>query len=249
MFFKKKIILYIVVIVLLIITGLLFYINNSISNLIAAVGGSIVVSIIVSSIYNEELQSAMDKYQKIGLFNYFENFEDAQNEIRIKISKAKEVDIYVMYGDSFFNTSSKALNSLLSKENSILRCFTYSKSNKFIDAFGSYWGDEQNDSEYTADGIKNKLDNVLNLIKRFNENKNKLSTLELYEIQNAPISNSFYVIDGELYFVPNKNLKSKESKPAVFHFKRTNDETTMFSKIKNDLTAMIENKEVIKVEL
>lgn len=249
MFFKKKIILLIVVIGLLIVTGLLFYIGNSISNLIAAVGGSIVVSIIVSSIYNEELHSAMDKYQKIGLFNYFENFEDAQNEIRIKISNAKDVDIYVMYGDRFFNTSSKAISSLLAKENSTLRCFIFSKSNKFIEAFGSYWGDEQSNLEYTADGIKNKIDNVLKLIKRFNENKNKLSTLELYEIQNAPISNSFYIIDGELYFVPNKNLKSKESKPAVFHFKKTNDETTMYKKMKNDLNSMIVSQEVIKIEL
>ena len=49
--------------------------------------------------------------------------------------------------------------------------------------------------------------------------------------------------------MPNKNLKSKEIKPAVFHFKKTNDETTMYSKIKNDLTVMIANNEVIKIDL
>ena len=178
--------------------------------MIAAVLGSIVASIAVSVFYNEDLHNATDKYIKIGMNNYFDNFEDAQNEIRIKISKAKKVDIYVMYADRFFNTSSKALSSLLANENTILRCFLFSTSNKFIDAYGNHWANEDVDSEYNSPGIISKLNNVKLLISKLNEKKNNRSVLELYEIQSAPLSYSFYRIDNELYFVPSKNIRSKE---------------------------------------
>ena len=249
MFFSKKFILIILAVISILICGLLIYINTTLTTIFAAVLGSIVASITVSALYNEELHNAMDKYIKIGLKNYYDNFEDAQNEIRIKISKAKKVDIYVMYADRFFNTSTKALTSLLSHENTRLRCFIYSKSNKFIAAYGNHWGAELNNSEYTSDGIVSKLENVVALISRLNEKKNNTSVMELFEIKSAPISYSFYRIDNELYFVPSKNIRSKEIKPAVFYFKKTNSEATMFSKIEAELNAMILNKEVTKIDL
>lgn len=249
MFFSKKCVLKTLVIVSIIIIALLLYINTTPTNIIAAVIGSIVASIAVSAFYNEELHNAMDKYIKIGMVNYFDNFEDAQDEIRVKISKAKNVDIYVMFADRFFNTSATALTSLLAKKNTRLRYFIYSKSNKFIEAYGIHWQNEHGNSEYNSKGIVSKLDNVVKLISRFNEKKNSTSVIELYEIQSAPVSYSFYRIDNELYFVPSKNISCKEIKPAVFHFKRTKDEATMFSKIEAELDAMISSKEFLKVDL
>jgi hypothetical protein len=249
MFFKKKYVLWAVVAILLIVVGFLFYINTPISNLIGAVFGSIVASVIVSSIYNDQLHNAMDKYQRIGLINYFENFEDVQNEIRIRISNAKKVDIYVMYADRFFNTTSNAFTSLLAKENTKLRCFIYSPSNKFIEGYGNHWGDELNEPEYSSEGIIKKIENVVKLIKKLNEKKNNNSTVELYQIQSAPVSYSFYKIDNELYFVPSKNIRSKEVKPAVFHFEKTRMADTMFSKIETEINAMITNNEVIRMDL
>lgn len=246
MFFAKIRILVAVVLLSIIVIAFLMYINSTISNLIAAVLGAIVASIAVSAFYNEELHKAMDKYRSIGLINYFESFEEVQNEIRIKISKAKKVDIYVMYADRFFNTSSNALISLLAKQNSSLRCFIYSNSNKFIEAYGNHWSAGQNTSEYSANGIISKLEGVVKFFENLNTKKNIKSVFELYEIQSAPISYSFYKIDKELYFVPSKNIRSKEIKPAVFHFKKTDNESTMFSKIEAEIEAMINNTEVTK---
>jgi hypothetical protein len=249
MFFKKKIILYKVVAVLVIIIGLLFYINTTISNLIAAVFGSIVVSIIVSSIYNEELHSAMDKYDRIGLVNYFDNFEDAHNLIKDKIAKAKSVDVFVMYGDSFINTSTKAIQSVLAKDNSKFRYVMYSINNKFIESYGNHWGIVEENSKYNAEGLTSKIQSVKNDLKRFAEKKHQNCIFDLFEIQSAPISYSFYRMDDELFFVPSKNIRAKEIKPAVFQFKKTAFDYSMFNKLLSELELMISNQEVIKIEL
>src|SRR5690554_3275383 len=100
MFFSRiKILIYFVIISTLII-ALLTAIDTITTNLIAAIFGAIVASIAVSAFYNENLHRAMDKYEAIGLINYFNNFEDAHAVIKQKISKGKYVDIYLMYGDS-----------------------------------------------------------------------------------------------------------------------------------------------------
>lgn len=249
MFFQKQINLLYFSILSIIIIFLLFFINTTTTNLIATVLVSIIASVIVSIYYNKELHDSMDKYNKIGLVNYFDNFEDAQDEIRKKIQKATKVDIYVMYADRFFNTSSSALIKLLAKENTKLRCFIYSKSNEFIRAYCNHWTYGLSESEYNITGVGSKIDGVEKLIKRLNNRKNDNSFVELYEIKRSPISYSFYRIDNELYFVPSKNITSKEVKPAVFHFKKTKNETAMFSKIEAELNQMISSKEVIKQDI
>lgn len=232
-----------------ILIGLLLAINTTTTNLIAAVFGSIVVSIAVSSFYNEELHRAMDKYEKIGLVNYFENFEDVHNLIKEKIAKAKSVDIFVMYGDSFLNTSTKAIQLLLAKDNSYFRYIMYSIDNKFIESYGNHWGVIDDNPKYNKDGLKSKIKNVKNDLKRLSEKKHQNCKFELFEIQSAPISYSFYRIDDEIFFVPSKNIRSKEIKPAVFQFKKTAYEYSMFNKLLFELELMIKNKEVVKVEL
>lgn len=79
--------------------------------------------------------------------------------------------------------------------------------------------------------------------------KHKNCVFEIYEIQSAPLSYSFYKIDNELFFVSGKNVRAKEMKPAAFHFINTKSENTMFNKITYELELMIKNNEVIKIEL
>jgi hypothetical protein len=248
MFFSRKFILIFGTIISVIIIALLIWIDSTIANIIAAVLGSIVASILVSMLYNQDLHNAQDKYLKIGLKNYFNNFEDSQDEIRNKIARAKKVDIYVMFADRFLNTSTNAFKGLISKENSKLRFFIYSTSNKFIDAYGKHWGDELNDTEYNAKGITSKIEGVKKFISILKKESSKSNIVELYEIKNAPISYSFYKIDNEIYFVPNKNIGIKY-KPSVFHFVKTKDEGAMYSKIETELSTMISNNEFIKIEL
>lgn len=249
MFFPRSKIIIIFVVVLTLIVALLLFINNPASNLIAAVLGSIVASMAVSAFYNEELHKAMDKYKRIGLKNYFENFEDAHDEIKDRISRASQVDIFVMYGDSFLNTSTKSIQTLLLKENAKFRYFMYNTTNPFIEAYGYHWGDQEGNTKYNKDGIKAKIESVKADLKRITSNRNINSVFELFQIESAPISYSFYRIDNELYFVPSKNIRVKEIKPAVFHFKKTELENSMFSKVETELNKMILNKEVIKIEI
>lgn len=250
MFFSKYQILNWIVIVSILIIVFLLYHNTTTTNIIASVLGSIVASIAVSNVYNNDLHEAMNKYSKIGLINYFDNFEDAHDEIKMKISLAKNVDIFVMYGDSFLNTSSIAIRKLLSKENTNLRYFMYSENNRFIESYGFYWSDGGKIQKYNAGGIREKIINVKtdlknNIIKGMNEK----SSFQLYSIKDAPISFSFYKIDDELYYVPNKNIRAKEIIPVVFHFKKTNKENSMYNRIEKELNLMVNNNELIRVDL
>lgn len=249
MFFSKIKIIVLFVVVSIVLISCLTMLNTTIANLIAAVFGSIVASIAVSSFYNEELHKAMDKYNKIGLVNYFDNFEDAHSIIKSKISKAQTVDIFVMYGDSFLNTSTKAIQSVLAKDNSKLRYVIYSIDNKFIESYGNHWGVIEDNPKYNEEGLKSKIRGVKNDLKRLVEEKHKNCSFDFYEIQSSPISYSFFRVDDELFFVPNKNIRSKEIKPAVFQFKKTTYGFSMFNKLINELELMINNKDIIKAEL
>lgn len=249
MFFSKIKIIIIFAVVSLLLIVLLFLINTTTTNLIAAVFGSIVASIAVSSFYNEDLHKAMDKYNKIGIVNYFDNFEDAHNLIKEKIAKAKSVDIFVMYGDSFVNTSTKAIQLLLSKDNSKLRYIMYGSSNAFLSSYGNHWGVVDESPKYNEDGLKSKIQSVKKYLKTLSDSKHQNCEFELFEIQSAPLSYSFYRMDDEVFFVPSKNIRSKEVKPAVFQFKKTASNFSMFNKILFELELMINNQEVIKVEL
>lgn len=249
MFFSRKRILIIVVLGSIVLIALLMYINTVISNLIAGVLGSIVASIAVSAFYNEDLHNTIDKYNKIGLLQYFNNFEDAHSLIKSKLSKAKNVDIFVMYGDSFINSSSTSIQKVLEKNDSKLRFFMYSPDNKFIDAYGYYWGEIDPNPKYNASGIKTKIENVKHDLRTLIKDKNVNCQFEFYEILNAPISYSYYKVDNEIFFVPNKNMRSKEIKPPVFHFKRTSSDNSMYRKLENELEKLIVSNEVLKSEL
>lgn len=222
---------------------------NIIFSTLSSIVLTFVVSIAISCFYNVDLHEAMDKYDNIGLINYFDNFEDAHELIKNKISNAKVVDIFVMYGDSFLNTSTKAIKSVLSKDNSTLRYIMYSSDNPFIKSYGNYWGIVGENTKYTEEGLKSKIEDVKKFLKKLIKKKHNNCKFELYEIKNSPISYSFYRVDNELFFVPSKNTIAKEMKPAVFHFKKTNNEDSMYNKIKSEFESMIGNKEIIKVEL
>lgn len=249
MFFSRTKILWVIGIVSTIIIILMFYKNNPYLNIVASALSAIVVSIVVSFIYNDELHKAMNRYQRIGLVNYFDNFEDAHDIIKDKISNAKVVDIFVMYGDSFLNTSTKALKSVLSKDNSTLRYAMYSLDNPFIKSYGNHWGIVGENPKYNENGLKLKITGVRDDLNGLCKHKHPHCKFELYEILSSPISYSFYRVDNELFFVPSKNIQAKEIKPAVFHFKKTKSEYSKFEKVKNEFDLMISNNEVIKVEL
>src|SRR5690606_14012879 len=133
-----------------------------------------------------------------------------------------------------------SIQKLLSRDNSVFRYFLYSSTNQFIDAFGKYWGDEGNNTKYNSDGLKEKIKNVKNDLERLASKKHQNSLFELYEIQHSPLTYSFYKIDNELYFVPSKVIKAKEIKPPVFHFKKTENSSSMYSKIEDELNKMID---------
>lgn len=236
-----------IVVVILVILNLLF--SNTTITIFTAVLGSIVASIVISIYYNEELHKAISTYNRIGLKSYYSNFEMAQDKIRAAISQGKEVDIYVMYADRFFGSSTMTLKTLLSKRESKLRIFLYHPENIFLGSYGHYWGVLNQEKKYTREGLKELIENVReDLIKLYQEIEGEKGNLEIFEIMNSPISYSFYKIDNNLFYVPSKNTKQKNFKTPVFYFSKTKDANSMFSKIEMEINTMLNDNEVIKLE-
>ena len=231
----------------LVILNLVF--SNNTTTIITAVLSSIIASIVISIYYNEELHNAINTYNRIGLKNYYSDFEMAQEKIRGAISRGKDVDIFVMYASSFFGSSTMALKDLLSRRETRLRIFLYHSENKFIESYGHYWGTMNQSDKYSAAGLQKLILNVKSDLKTiYQEIDGEKGVLEIFEIINAPISYSFYRIDDCLFYVPSKNTKQKNFKPPVFFFSKTKDENGMFSKVESELSSMINSREVVKLE-
>jgi hypothetical protein len=199
--------------IILILLNINFPSNNGV-NIITAVLGSIIASIVISFYYNEELHRSLSMYQRIGLNEYFDNFEVVQDTIRSKISEAKEVDIYVIYASTFFSSSTVALKSISGKRDSNVRIFLYDEQNLFLEAYGNQWGVQNDDVKYDIDGLKKLVQQVkrelITLHKEVEENNR--GKLQIFEILDAPVSHSFYKIDSEMFYVPSKNTKFKSFK-------------------------------------
>ena len=223
--------------------------NDNRVNIITAVLGSIIASIVISIFYNEELHSSLSLYKKIGLNEYYDNFEVIQDKVRSKISEAKEVDIYVIYANTFFSSSTIAIKNILSRRDSKLRIFLYDEQNIFLQAYGNQWGIKNNDAKYDLEGLKKLINQVkTELVNIYNEiDESKRGKLEIFEILDAPVSHSFYKIDSELFYVPSKNTKFKSFKLPIFLFKDTKDEKCMFAKIESEINTMMNNNELKQI--
>lgn len=221
-------------------------INEPWSLIVVAILSSIVSSFAVSAFYNMELHNTMDKYEKIGMVDYFETFEEAQEVIRKKIEKAKKVEIYLMYGSTFFKSNSTTLKQFLAKTNSSLTIFLYNTNNPFIDSYGNHWSKDIAGDEYNSKSIVKLIEQVKSNLSSFTE-LGKNSSFEIFEIIESPISYSYYIVDDYLFFVPSKNTRSKNLKPPVLFFKKTRNKKTMYYKIQKEIELMKSSNELKKI--
>jgi len=246
MFFSKKTVLVWIIIISILCIIIIALLGFPYSELLTAVLASILASFAVSAFYNLELHIAMDKYAKIGLKDYYHTFEAVQDKIRKKIDKGKKVDIFLMYGSTFFSSNSQALQNLLKRKGAEVRIFLYSPDNPFIESYGNHWGDLNNEVAYNRDGLRRKIEGVRAIIDQLAKYAVD-SSLSVYEIKDAPIPYSFYLIDNDLFIANSKISRSREIKPSTLHYKRTNHSETYFNYVEKELEILIGDEEVVKV--
>lgn len=243
----KEIISYSLIGVLLLVLINLIWSNSLVVITITSVIGSIFASVIISIIFQNHLHDAFQVYSKIGMRKAFKNFEDAFDHIKHDISKGKKVDVFFMYGSSFLNSASISIKDCLSKKDAKLRFFIFSDSNPYVDAYGNQWSKDS--SKYDPEGIKKLIrESKGNILKIYNSiDVEKRSSLEVYEILNAPLSYSYYRVDDKLYFVPSKLTTSKFFKHPVFLFEKSDKDENLYNSIENEIETMINNQEINKI--
>ncbi|WP_027385162.1 hypothetical protein [Chryseobacterium gregarium] len=220
--------------------------NNLLITVITSVLGSVIASIIISIIYQNELHKSFQFYEKCGIKKVYSDFEAAHSDIKNDLSKSRSVEIFLMFGSSFFGTNELTLKKFLSNKSAKCRIFIYSQHNNFIDSYGNQWGSDN--VKYNRDGIKSLILNTEVLLKQIYNgiDSNNRADFEIYKIKDAPISYSFYRFDDKLYYVPSKISASKLTKHPVILYEKTQDQSNFYNSIIKEIDEMINTGELEK---
>lgn len=260
--FNLKILLIIAVVVIIMIY-LHYNFNKEIwYTWVVALVSSIVTSFIVSAFFQFSLVDEISKEHlsimeylneknKSGIVKYFGNFKDSIEEIRKELIKSKQVDIYLMYGSTILNTLSQEISYSLSKKENVINIYIMDEKNPFLQAFASIWEDKN--SSYDENKLKSKIDDT---VKLFREKKNELTKsnslngeLNLYKNIKSPINYSFYLFDDKIYFVPSKNVSTKEFIPITILGQKTSESDSLYNKIKMELDLMKRDNNFTKIDI
>lgn len=237
----------------LLILGISFYFASNkwfsdwghINTVIGAICAGL-IGLCIQYFVNFPILQLSDKNEKIGLINYYDSFQNTQDKIREAIEHGSSVDIFLMYGVSFFSNSSDSIKKMLQKTGSQLRVFLFDEENSFVQAYSDHWI-KSNDT-YTKELIQAKINETVNDIlipikEDLDSRRLYKGKLEIYKVTTAPINYSFYRIDDQLFFVPSKNKSSKQFIPHVFHVRKTKNENCIYNKIEVELDDMINENE------
>lgn len=233
-------------------------------NLIVAISTSIVASFIVSAFFQFSLKDEISKEHhsimeylneknRSGIIKYYGSFKSANEEIKKSILNTKKVDIYLMYGNTILNSLSDELSLILSKKETTVNIYLMDKENPFLKASASVWS-EKNES-YTIEKISAKIDSTTKLFQeKINHLKSEGSlngTLKLFSNLKNPVNYSFYLFDDKIFFVPAKNVSTKEFIPLTLMATKTpeSNKNALYNKIRKELDLMLKDNSFKEIDL
>lgn len=192
----------------------------------------------------------LNEKNKSGIIKYFGSFKDSVEEIRKELTKSKETNIYLMYGSTILNTLSEEINFSLSKKGNIVNIYIMDESNPFILASAGVWG-ESNQS-HTIEKITGRIEDTIQLFnskqKELSKDSNLKGELNVYKNIKSPVNFSFYLFDDKVYYVPSKNVSTKEFIPITILGQKTADSNSLFNKVKLELDLMKKDDSFKKIE-
>lgn len=184
----------------------------------------------------------LNEKNKSGIVKYYGSFKEASEDIRKELIRSKISHIYLMYGSTILNTLSEEISFLLSKKNTSLNVYLMDESNPFLEASSKIWS-LKNES-YSFANLQERINNSLDL---FKEKRNHLKSenslngeLNVFKNKKSTINYSFYLFDEKLFFVPSKNVSTKEFIPMTILADKTPDKNknALYNKIKYELELM-----------
>lgn len=210
---------------------------------------SIVASFIVGAFFQFSIQEDISKEHldimkflheknESGLIKYYGSFKDSILDIRSEVRSSKTTKLYVMYGSTILNSISEDLSFALSKKDTAIEVYIMDPENKFISGFADLWKEQKLDEE----GIKSKIEDTKILLKSKFEELNKRNalngSLKLFYIKKNPVSHSYYLFDDKVFFVPSKNVSTKEFVPFTILAQESANPNGIFKKISKELSMM-----------
>lgn len=257
--FTYKLVIYVLVFIIFMIILNHFFYNASWYNWVTAMLTSIVASFLVGAFFQFSIKDDISKDHKSimdylneknssGIIKYYGNFGDSIEDIKKEFLKSKKVDIYLTYGYTILNNLSDSINFNLTLKENEINIFLMNEKNPFISSLAKFWYGND-DSEK----LINKINDSTRLIKnKYKELKNRNALngkINLYSNVKSPVNYSFYLFDNKIFFIPSKNITTKEFTPITILAQKTSVENSLFRKVSEELSRMKEDNCFIEINL
>lgn len=211
---------------------------GAVSNTLIALSASVMVSFLWNKIIFDHTQH----YNKSGIRDYFDDFSEVQINLAKKIETAKNVEIFFMYGSTFLNANSSVIKKLMNKKNSKLIVMLADNNNQFLPIYEVYW-------KYESEQFDRSIKNTIETLKKWHGeiSDEKRCDLEIYKYTQGCFTYSYYKIDNDIYFVPNKAVAEKSFKPITIHASKTTNSNCLYERMTREKDHMINSGELVKI--
>jgi len=230
----------------LVLAGIIFlsqkYLNQTLANVLTNVLVALSASVIVSFFWNKFVLDATNHYEKSGIKDYYNDFSLAEPEIRKGLEHANNIEMFFMYGNTFTNSNSTSLQKALSKRGNEITLMLASKANPFLEQYKEFWG-------YSSDKFETSIEEtVQRLIEWYEKNPSeKRAKFEIYEFTKGCFNYSYYKLDNDIYFIPNKLVAEKTFKPMTIFGSKTKSENCLYNRMDSEKNHMINMGELVKI--
>lgn len=230
----------------LVVTCLIFlmqnHFNKTIANVLTNVLVALSASIIVSFFWNKLVLDATNHFEKSGIKDYFSNFSLVEPKIRERLEISTKIELFFMHGKTFINSNSSSIQKALGKRGNEIVIIIADENNPFLQNYSNLWG-------YDNEKIKTYINETFNDIIGWYNNipSEQQAKLEIYKFTKGCFTYSYYKLDDDFYFVPNKLVSEKTFKPVTIYGSKTKVDDCLYNRLSKEKAHMISNGELIKI--
>jgi hypothetical protein len=141
-----------------------------------------------------------------------------------------------MYGYTIFNNLSQEINRKLMDKNSVINIYMIDPDNVFVSSYSNHWYNDN--GEKLKSKINESQEFLLSKINELNKRNEINGELNIFVNIKNPINYSFYLFDKKAFFVPSKNVTTKEFVPLTLEAEKTSDPEALYNKIRTELNMM-----------
>ncbi|MBD3844038.1 MAG: hypothetical protein IE909_19605 [Campylobacterales bacterium] len=230
----------------LVAAGLIFIFQTFLNETLAGVFTNVLValsaSIIVSFFWNKFVLDATNHYEKSGIKDFYNDFSLAEPEIRKGLEQAKRIELFFMYGNTFTNSNSTSLQQALSKRGNEIVLMLAAKQNPFLEKYKDFWG-------YSEDKFETCIGDTVQRVIDWHKKHpvDSRAKFEIYEFTKGCFNYSYYKLDKNIYFIPNKLVAEKTFKPMTIFGSKTKSEKCLYNRLESEKNHMISTGELVKI--